>query len=176
MKSLTYNQLPWGAIVAIIITIILVFVLAFISHYGLSDYYYTKQEIKRETNLPIYLPRNINDYKTLYPWLVYAEKDMYEISFDLDKDCLGADACNFATILVDRNKPLLSSDEEVSFPEEKVLLGNNVIGHFLDFNCGASCGSSSLWWQQDDYYVTVELHAGSKEETINFANFLIKNR
>jgi hypothetical protein len=128
--------------------------------------------LQQKTRVPLRLPSYISSSGdkevTLYAILEVAELSRYEIQLAWDKNCLGGNACHEGTIggstdpLVEQNRPKVP-----------VTLKGGIRGYFIDTECGAHCGDSSISWKQGRYYYSIGIKAERKTTLIKMANSAI---
>ena len=104
---------------------------------------------------------NVSLYPTYGPTL----SDRYALYLPLARDCTG-NACYFGDIFISPN-PIGMREAGTA-----VQLGNGTTAYFIDFTCGASCGASTLNWQEGTYYYQVALKGGKQQELVMIANML----
>jgi hypothetical protein len=54
-------------------------------------------------------------------------------------------------------------------------LAKNISGYYKDFECGASCGDSTITWEENGYRYTAGIKGGSLTDVTKMANSAINN-
>ena len=102
---------------------------------------------------------------SLYPTYGSSVSDKYTLNLGLAPNCTG-NACYFGDIFISPNP--------IGTPEvgTTLQLTSGVTAYFIDFKCGASCGASTLNWQEGAYYYQVALKGGKQQELVAIADML----
>lgn len=125
--------------------------------------------VKRQTQLPLLLPTYLpeNTGPKLYASSEKGE-DGYYIELSFAPDCHGDTACHLGGI---EGHAATTNGQNGT----KVKLAQNLTGYFVDANCGASCGDSTLSWRQNSVTYTVSIKAGKQADLLKMANSAILN-
>ncbi len=102
---------------------------------------------------------------SLYPTYGSSVSDKYTLNLGLAPNCTG-NACYFGDIFISPN-PIGTREAGTT-----LQLTGGVTAYFIDFKCGASCGASTLNWQEGTYYHQVALKGGKQQELVMIANML----
>ena len=104
---------------------------------------------------------NVKLYPTYGPTL----NSRYTLHLALARDCTG-NACYFGDVFISPS-PIATHE-----PGTAVQLKSGATAYFIDFACRASCGASTLHWQDGAYYYQVALKAGKQQDLITIATML----
>jgi hypothetical protein len=128
--------------------------------------------VKQKTGLKIALPTVFDgvDASQLYAYVEKADKSGYFLEIGYTPDCNGATACRYGSLA---GEPVTPGQKPLS--GTKVTLANGLTGYFTDASCGASCGDSTLTWQQGNVRYTVGSKAGLQAALVKIANSAITN-
>jgi hypothetical protein len=133
-------------------------------------------------NMPLMLPPDFPDGEGLppvYPYIITAEPEQYEISLDFGPDCQGAGACHYGIVAgknVAGDEP--ESTRTIVFEADraqKVTLANGIEGYFVEALCGANCDDARLFWIYNGFQHVIGMKAGAQEDVVAMANAAIIN-
>lgn len=131
-----------------------------------------------------------------HPHLLEATPSRYVISLDVAPQCQGSGACDRGLIMGEKmtaNTPQIPRDfTELTVlyqnpegqdyspikspqPPTRVQLSGGITGYFVGYTCGANCGNSKVYWDQNGYRYQVGLEMGSQQAVVNLANSAIEN-
>lgn len=128
-------------------------------------------DLKKRTSLPIVLPTTFDDIPpgVLFAYTDRATLNSYIIGIDYEPACKGANACRYGSL----TGRLAASLTPIS--GQKVSLTGGITGYFTDASCGASCGDSTLSWEQGGVRYTVGVKAAKLDTLVKIANSAITN-
>lgn len=130
-------------------------------------------DLKQKTSVPLRIPTYIvASGKTKFFANAESESttDSFQLYFDYELGCGGLTACNQGTITGEKLTPESKPNTGIA-----VKLAKNIIGYFEDFECGASCGDSTITWDENGYRYTAGLKGGYLTDVRKMANSAINN-
>ena len=131
-------------------------------------------DLKQKTSVPLRIPTYIAASGKV-KFFANAESestaDSFQLYFDYEEGCGGSTACNQGMIAGEK----LTAESE---PNTGIALklAKNIIGYYVDFDCGASCGDSTITWDENGYRYTAGLKAGYLTDVRKMANSAITNK
>jgi hypothetical protein len=155
-------------------------------------------ELPTVTQVPLLLPARLPKGKNeppLYATVTVRNTTQYEIILGWAEDCHGGNACRWGTLSGERltpNTPSLTKQfadyrdptyepwdklpEDVKQQFGPVSLSRGREGFFVPGICGANCGDSMLFWEQNGFRYMVGVKAGERKALIELANSVIENQ
>jgi hypothetical protein len=106
----------------------------------------------------------------IYAGIIVSSRSAYEIDIAYVPNCHESTACHDGFV---RGEAPPKTTTKLA--GQKIALGHNLIGYFVDYKCGASCGDSTMAWNETGYRYTFGLHAGSLKQLKRMANSAINN-
>ncbi len=154
-------------------------------------------DLPKVTQVPLLLPARLpkgKDQPPLYATVTVRNTTQYEIILGLAQDCQGGNACRWGTLSGERltpNTPSIAKQfatysdpgfepwaklpEDVKRQFGPVSLTRGRAGFFVPAICGANCGDSMLFWEQNGFRYMVGVKAGERKALIELANSVIEN-
>ena len=142
----------------------------------LQTYEEIKVKMVQTSDVPVVLPAKlprINSLDSVYPYVKNSDAEKYNISLDVSEDCRGVSNCSVGFI---RGKisssrslqeefgrpqdPLFKPSHQSPNSEQELQLKDGIIGHYFPYMCGASCNTSKIVWERDQYRYVVGIKGG----------------
>lgn len=151
-------------------------------------------QIPTSDGLKPYLPVPLTSegkFENVYPQVVKASPDYYEISLDALPNCEEKRSCAFGVLAGEKLytttptvQQLYQQAQAVDYqpvarsPETQgeVSLKSGITGYFVPFVCGANCDTSKIFWEQEGYRYWVGIRYASRATMIKMANSVILNQ
>jgi hypothetical protein len=124
----------------------------------------------KKTHVPVLLPSYVPSSARIYAGIIVSSRSAYEIDIAYIPNCHESTACHDGFV-----RGEAPSKTTTKLAGQKIALGHNLIGYFVDYKCGASCGDSTMAWNETGYRYTFGLHAGSLKQLKRMANSAINN-
>jgi len=115
----------------------------------------------------------------LFPYVYAADAGRYELSLDFGEDCMGAGACHYGSLMVQRSPsdvPLGTEFNPVNvWTAQKVILEKGIQGYFVESVCGANCSDAQVFWVYNGFEYMVGLKGAPPDMVVGLANAIVLN-
>lgn len=130
------------------------------------------QEIAKRSHVPSRVPTFLPDVDQEHPIYATVEnisESSYEILLSLELPCEGQNTCSYGAVRGSTSPIKVRKD----LRRTPVQLLRGIKGEFFHFVCYAYCSESYIVWRQDNFFYSISLKAGSKDDLIKAANSAI---
>jgi hypothetical protein len=123
----------------------------------------------KKTHVPVLLPSYLPVARP-HTEIIAVSRNVYEIDVAYVPNCHEATACHIGYV-----RGELPARYTSRLTGQKIALSHNLTGYFVKYGCGASCGDSTLAWNEKGYRYTFGLHAGALGPLKIMVNSAINN-